>query len=87
MLESLPNELLLFIFDYLRAFEIIDAFGNLNARFERIIQPYLLSVDFTVRQLYFLSFVLSLVYYHIIVNQLLLQHTISKIHWRSMLNV
>ena len=43
LLESLPNELLLRIFDYLHRFDLRYTFANLNRRFQEIIKPHLLN--------------------------------------------
>ena len=47
MLESLPNELLLFIFGFLHRFDVRYSFNNLNKRFEDLIKPYLYEIDLT----------------------------------------
>ncbi|CAF4255251.1 unnamed protein product, partial [Adineta steineri] len=44
-MESLPDELLLIIFEYLSQYDLFYAFHNLNYRFERIIACYFNSID------------------------------------------
>ncbi|CAF1272636.1 unnamed protein product [Adineta ricciae] len=46
-MESLPDELLLLIFRYLRKPDIICAFSNLNSRFQQIVDPYIHNIDLT----------------------------------------
>ncbi|CAF1080406.1 unnamed protein product [Adineta ricciae] len=46
-MESLPDELFLLIFRYLKKFDVICAFNNLNYRFQRIINSYLTHIDVT----------------------------------------
>jgi hypothetical protein len=44
-MEFLPDELLIIIFRHLHRFDLIYSFDNLNQRFQRIIEPYLNSID------------------------------------------
>ncbi|CAF0850723.1 unnamed protein product, partial [Adineta ricciae] len=46
-MESLPDELFLLIFRYLKKFDVICAFNSLNYRFQRIINSYLTHIDVT----------------------------------------
>lgn len=60
-MECLPDELLLLIFRYLHKFDILYSFDNLNKHFQRIIEPYSYSINFSedtdVSYTYFLLFI------------------------------
>ncbi|CAF1342512.1 unnamed protein product [Adineta steineri] len=56
-MESLPDELLLIIFQYFNRFDLLDSFGNLNQRFQRILEPYLYEIDLIREDLSYQHFV------------------------------
>ncbi|CAF1140746.1 unnamed protein product [Adineta ricciae] len=57
-MEHLPDELLLTLFQYLHRFDLLYSFGNLNQRFQHILEPYLYEVDLTRESLSYQHFVL-----------------------------
>jgi hypothetical protein len=67
MMESLPDEILSIIFRYLHRFGLIYSFGNLNQRFQCIIEPYLANIDLTQENLSYGHF--SLFSKHIVPKQ------------------
>ena len=80
-LESLPNELLVQIFDYLDIRDVFDGFGQLNHRFNKLLRPFenlrlTLSEKSTASFEHLTSFV----------DTLILEDELP-IHWQSLCNI
>ncbi|UJR19968.1 hypothetical protein I4U23_023100 [Adineta vaga] len=59
-METLPDELLCLIFNHLHKIDLFYSFQNLNQRFQRIIVPYLYSIDLTQETISYKHFLIFL---------------------------
>jgi hypothetical protein len=76
-MESLPNEIILIIYSYLKTYDIVYAFYFLKRRYARLIEefrPFSLSIDLTYAPLPIFNFYRSLLFKSNHINRLIIQN-------------